>query len=34
VWEIRISDAAGKLTCISRLTMAVLERPKDATQAL
>lgn len=33
VWEIRISDDAGKLTCISRLTMAVLERPKDATQA-
>ena len=33
VWEIRISDEAGKLTCISRLTMAVLERPKDAAQA-
>ena len=31
--EIRISDEAGKLTCISRLTMAVLERPKDAIQA-
>ena len=33
VWEIRISDEAGKLTCISRLTMSVLERPKDAIQA-
>ncbi len=26
VWEIRITDEAGKLVCISRLTMAVLER--------
>ena len=25
VWEIRISDADGHLTCISRLTMAVLD---------
>lgn len=28
VWEIRIEDAAGNLTCISRLTMAVV--PKRA----
>jgi 1,4-dihydroxy-2-naphthoyl-CoA hydrolase len=24
VWEIRIENAAGELTCISRLTMAVV----------
>jgi 1,4-dihydroxy-2-naphthoyl-CoA hydrolase len=24
VWEIRIEDEAGKLVCISRLTMAVV----------
>lgn len=27
VWEIRIEDAAGKLVCISRLTLAVVPRP-------
>jgi 1,4-dihydroxy-2-naphthoyl-CoA hydrolase len=27
VWEIRIEDEAGKLTCISRLTMSVIEAP-------
>jgi 1,4-dihydroxy-2-naphthoyl-CoA hydrolase len=27
VWEIRIEDAAGRLVCISRLTMAVVPRP-------
>lgn len=27
LWEIRISDAADKLVCISRLTLAVLEKP-------
>jgi 1,4-dihydroxy-2-naphthoyl-CoA hydrolase len=26
VWEIRITDETGKLVCISRLTMAVLDR--------
>ena len=26
VWEIRIGDEAGRLVCISRLTVAVLER--------
>ena len=26
LWEIRITDAADKLVCISRLTMAVLEK--------
>jgi 1,4-dihydroxy-2-naphthoyl-CoA hydrolase len=33
VWEIRIEDAAGKLVCISRLTMAVVPKqalPKDS----
>jgi len=27
VWEIRIEDGAGKLVCISRLTLAILEKP-------
>ena len=27
VWEIRIEDAAGRLVCISRLTLAVVARP-------
>ena len=27
VWDIRIEDEAGKLVCISRLTMAVIEVP-------
>ena len=27
LWEIRIADAAGKLVCISRLTLAVRETP-------
>lgn len=27
VWEVRIEDERGKLACISRVTMAVLERP-------
>jgi 1,4-dihydroxy-2-naphthoyl-CoA hydrolase len=26
VWEIRIEDEAGRLVCLSRLTMAVLAR--------
>lgn len=26
VWEIRISDAQGRLVCVSRITMAVLDR--------
>jgi 1,4-dihydroxy-2-naphthoyl-CoA hydrolase len=30
VWEIRITDETDKLVCISRLTMAVLERPPAA----
>ena len=29
VWEIRITDAAGKLVCISRCTMAVLAKPSE-----
>ena len=28
VWEIRISNEAGKLVCISRLTMAVVDRQR------
>ncbi|PBJ84117.1 thioesterase [Lysobacteraceae bacterium NML93-0399] len=27
VWDIRIEDAAGKLVCVSRLTLAVVPRP-------
>ncbi len=27
VWEIRIADEAGKLVCISRCTLAVIEHP-------
>jgi 1,4-dihydroxy-2-naphthoyl-CoA hydrolase len=27
VWDIRIEDEDGRLSCISRLTMSVLERP-------
>ena len=27
VWEIKLHDAHNKLTCISRLTLAVLEKP-------
>jgi 1,4-dihydroxy-2-naphthoyl-CoA hydrolase len=30
VWEIRIEDEAGKLVCISRLTLAVIPRAKLA----
>jgi 1,4-dihydroxy-2-naphthoyl-CoA hydrolase len=29
IWEIRITDEQDKLCCISRLTMAVIERNKD-----
>src|SRR5690348_10138370 len=28
VWEIRISDEQGRLVCVSRITMAVLDRSK------
>jgi 1,4-dihydroxy-2-naphthoyl-CoA hydrolase len=27
VWDIRIEDEAGRLTCVSRLTMSVIEAP-------
>lgn len=30
VWEIKLSNEQGQLTCISRLTMAVLERKNPA----
>jgi 1,4-dihydroxy-2-naphthoyl-CoA hydrolase len=30
VWEIRIEDEAGKLVCLSRLTMAVIPSPGGA----
>jgi 1,4-dihydroxy-2-naphthoyl-CoA hydrolase len=33
VWEIRIEDAAGRLVCISRLTMAVVPRRADDRMA-
>lgn len=29
VWDIRIEDDAGRLVCVSRLTVAVIELPKD-----
>ncbi|WP_022892710.1 PaaI family thioesterase [Agromyces subbeticus] len=29
VWDIRITDAAGKLVCVSRCTMAVLAKPSE-----
>lgn len=29
VWDIRITDAAGKLVCVSRCTMAVLPKPSE-----
>jgi 1,4-dihydroxy-2-naphthoyl-CoA hydrolase len=28
VWEIRISNEAGELVCISRITIAILEKRK------
>jgi 1,4-dihydroxy-2-naphthoyl-CoA hydrolase len=30
VWEIRIEEEAGKLVCLSRLTMAVIPSPGGA----
>ncbi len=29
IWEIRIENEAGKLVCVSRCTMAVLDRPSE-----
>ena len=29
VWDIRISDENGKLVCVSRCTVAVVDRPPD-----
>lgn len=29
VWEIRITNEAGQLVCVSRMTIAVLARPSD-----
>ena len=31
VWSIEIRDAAGQMVCISRLTMAILPRPRDVS---
>lgn len=31
VWQIRIEDEAGRLVCISRITMAVLNAPNNET---
>lgn len=31
VWDIRIHDGAGKLICISRLTVAIIERKNQAS---
>lgn len=33
VWDIRIESEAGKLVCVSRLTMAVLARPRAQFKA-
>lgn len=30
VWEIRVQDERGKLVCVSRLTLAVVDVPSDA----
>jgi 1,4-dihydroxy-2-naphthoyl-CoA hydrolase len=32
VWDIRIEDDAGRLTCVSRLTMAVLRAPEGGVR--
>jgi uncharacterized protein (TIGR00369 family) len=29
VWEVKISDEDGKLICISRCTVAIVDRPPD-----
>jgi len=34
IWEIRITNEADKLVCISRLTMAILQNPKAPAHAL
>ncbi|HET7202200.1 MAG TPA: hotdog fold thioesterase [Steroidobacteraceae bacterium] len=34
VWDIRIEDAAGRLTCVSRLTMSVIEAPGSGADHL
>ncbi|AXA68044.1 esterase [Pseudomonas oryzihabitans] len=33
VWDIRLSDEEGRLTCVSRLTVAVVALQRDASQA-
>jgi acyl-coenzyme A thioesterase PaaI-like protein len=33
VWEVRITDEAGKLVCISRCTLAVIEQRSTYTTA-
>lgn len=30
VWDIRITNEEGKMVCVSRLTVAIIERPKNA----
>ena len=34
VWDIRIEDEAGRMTCISRLTMSVLEVPGGGAERM
>lgn len=34
VWDIRIEDEAGRLTCVSRLTMSVIEAPGQGASHL
>lgn len=31
VWQIQITSESGKLICVSRLTMAVIEKPQDTS---
>ncbi|WP_031362651.1 hotdog fold thioesterase, partial [Caballeronia sordidicola] len=33
VWDIRLSDEEGRLTCVSRLTVAVVPLQRDASPA-
>ena len=33
VWEIKITDEAGRLVCVSRCTVAIIDRPPDVAKA-
>ncbi len=34
VWDVRITDEAGKLICVSRCTIAIVNRPEEANNSL